>query len=66
MSDTGVRCSAVVVLPIDHMKRCIRNDGHSEAHTWVEAENPSDRLPILIRWDLSGVRYFEYQRVYNR
>ncbi len=61
-SDEITRCRHCVNVISDCIKRCIRNDGHVESHTWIEAENRSDGLPMLVQWDLDPltVRRFEY------
>ncbi len=62
-SDEITRCRHCVNVISDCVKQCIRNDGHTESHAWIEAETRSDGLPMLVQWDNTGVRHFEYKRV---
>ncbi len=63
MRDNFMRCLSKVNITDECTKRCIRNSEHIEDHVWVEAENRSDGLPIIIKWGNSGIRRFEYKPI---
>ncbi len=62
MGSVLTRCYHKINVTPDCIKGCIRPHGHVESHVWVEAENRSDGLPMLIKWDINplDVRRFEY------